>query len=69
MVTSREQARQFVHEVRLFVMELPVFDEKVDAVSKLLDLEWSLRDLDEGNSISEDIDTWEDDLRESPWTD
>jgi len=69
MVTSKEQARQFVHEVRMLIMELPVFNEKVDAINTLLDLEWSLKELETEEEEEEDI--WDNDLHggiESPWS-
>lgn len=69
MVTSKEQARQFVHDVRMLIIELPIFDEKVDAISTLLDLEWSLRDI----KIEQEEDIYdEDEIRmgiENPWSD
>jgi hypothetical protein len=68
MVNSKEQARQYVHDTILRLAELPVFNEKVDIMNALLDLEWNLREND--NFILEDpID---EEIRggiENPWSD
>lgn len=68
MVNSKEQARQLITEVKLKLMNLPVFEEKVDTVKALLDLEWSLRELE---TVQED-DIYDDEMRmgiENPWSD
>jgi hypothetical protein len=71
MVNSKEQARQLIKEVQLKIMDLPVFEEKVDTVRTLIDIEWSLREL-EIEDDSENADIWDEELRggiESPWAD
>jgi hypothetical protein len=68
MVTSKEQARESIKEAQLKIMDLPVFEEKVDTVKTLIELEWSLREL----QTAQEDDILDEDLRggiENPWSD
>jgi hypothetical protein len=66
MVNSKEQARQLIKDAQLKIMDLSVFEEKVDLISTLTDLEWSLRELE-----VEQEDSIDEEMRmgiESPWS-
>ena len=67
MVTSKEQARQLIKEIRFKIMDLSRFEEKVATISMLIDLEWNLRDLE-----IEQEDSIDEEIRggiENPWSD
>lgn len=69
MVTSKEQARQHIRDVMLKIMDLPVFEEKLDVINTLTDLDWKLREpeLEQENDIC-DEDIFRGGM-ENPWGD
>lgn len=65
-------AKNIIHEARVKIMELPVFEQKVDVIGTLLDLEWNLGEKERklefqyGNELADDIFDTE---YEQPWND
>jgi hypothetical protein len=56
-------ARDIIRDAKVKIMELPYFEEKVDVVAALLELEWLLRE--ERNDLPEELVG----EREEPWGD
>jgi hypothetical protein len=69
MVNSREQIREAVQTTITHIAGLEYFENKVEVMKALLDIEWSLRESEE--SLEEVTGLEEEFLggRERPWSD
>jgi hypothetical protein len=72
MVNSKHDAKEAIQSTITYIAGLGYFEDKLNVMNTLLELQWSLRDVEVESEDAEENDIWDDELRggiESPWCD